>query len=341
MSIQFKKIRDKVRFMNPFKGFSLDEIPLEIRYDPLTGQTVRIFDLPYRPVERPDFELLMKESKKKGCPFCPEEIEKSTTLYPKEIVSQGKVRVGEACLFPNLLPLDRYTGVCVMSRRHFIPIHEFSAGIMKDAFQASLSFIKQIAEKDSSARFFNINWNYMSPAGSSIVHPHLQINSGEIPTRQTRLLMEASYKYFLENGKPFWEDYAALERKSQERYLKDIGSTFWTMSFAPLGALPDISFIFTKSSSICQLEEEDLDAFLQGLSSAIRYVDGMGLYSFNVSIFSGREKDDFRVNGRITPRMLLREVGNSDQTYYQVLHREPSSMKPPELVRDEALESFE
>ena len=113
------------------------------------------------------------------------------------------------------------------------------------------------------------------------------------------------------------------------------------MSFAPLGALPDISFIFTKSSSICQLEEEDLDAFLQGLSSAIRYVDGMGLYSFNVSIFSGREKDHFRVNGRITPRMLLREVGNSDQTYYQVLHREPSSMKPPELVRDEALESFE
>ena len=105
-------------------------------------------------------------------------------------------QLGEACLFPNLLPLDRYTGVCVMSERHFIAIHEFTPEIMKDAFTAALSFIKQVARKDPGVRFFNINWNYMSPAGSSIIHPHLQVNSGEIPTRQARLLMESSHNYF-------------------------------------------------------------------------------------------------------------------------------------------------
>jgi hypothetical protein len=61
MSIVFKKIKDTMRFMNPFKKFSLDEIPLEIRYDPLTGQTTRVFDLPYRPPERPDFKELVKK----------------------------------------------------------------------------------------------------------------------------------------------------------------------------------------------------------------------------------------------------------------------------------------
>ena len=341
MSIEFRKINEKMRFMNPFKDFSLDEIPLEIRYDPLTGQTTRIFNLPYKPIEKPDFEALIKKTKGMTCPFCPEAIEKSTTLYPKEIIPEGRVRIGEACLFPNLLPLDRYTGVCVMSGKHFIAIHEFTPGIMKNAFMTALSFIKQVAERDSGVRFFNINWNYMSPAGSSMIHPHLQVNSGEIPTRQNRLLMDASHDYFLKNGRIFWEDYIAAERRNGERFLRDIGSTFWTMSFAPQGALPDISFIFTESSSMLQLEEDDLDSFLRGLAGSIRYIDKQGLYSFNVSIFSGRENDHFRVNGRITPRLLLREIGNSDQTYYQVLHREPCSMKPPESVKNEALECFE
>jgi UDPglucose--hexose-1-phosphate uridylyltransferase len=340
MSIELKKIEEKMRFMNPFKDFSLDEIPIEIRYDPFTGQTSRIFNLPYKPIERPDFERLIERSKQVDCPFCPEAIEKSTTLYPKEIIPEGRVRVGEACLFPNLLPLDRYTGVCVMSGRHFVAIHEFTPEIMKDAFLAALSFIRQVADRDPNVRFFNINWNYMSPAGSSIIHPHLQVNSGIIPTRQIRLLTETSHTYFLKNGRTFWEDYMALERGMDERYLKDIGSTFWTMSFAPQGALPDISFIFHDSSSMLQLEEKDLDSFLRGLASAIGYIDKQGLYSFNVSIFSGRENDHFRVNGRVTPRFLLREIGNSDQTYYQVLHREPCSMKSPESVKNEALEFF-
>ncbi len=341
MSIHFKKIKDKMRFMNPFKDFVLDEIPLEIRYDPLTGQTTRIFDLAYRPIEKPDFMELIKRSKEMKCPFCPESIENSATSYPKEIIPEGRVRVGGATLFPNLLPLDRYTGVCVMTREHFIAMEDFTPEIMKDAFGAALHFIRQVARRDSEVNFFNINWNYMPPAGSSIIHPHLQVNCGVIPTRQVRVQMEASQKYYLENGRTFWEDYIAAERESGERYLKYIGSTFWTMAFAPHGAFPDIWCIFSDHSSLLELKDEDMDPFLQGLAGALKYISGEGLYSFNVSVFSGRENGHFRVNGRVTPRLLLREIGNSDQTYYQVLHREPCSMKSPESVRKRILELFE
>jgi UDPglucose--hexose-1-phosphate uridylyltransferase len=341
MSISFKKINDKMRFLNPLKDFSMDEIPFEIRYDPLTGQTTRVFNLPYKPIERPDFKDHIEKSRGAMCPFCPESIDKSTPLYPKEIVPDGRVRVGEACLVPNLLPLDRYTGVCVITQAHFIAIEDFTFEIIKDAFTAALIFIKKVAEHDPAARFFNINWNYMPPAGSSIVHPHLQVNCGEIPTRQQRIQIEASQRYYLKNGQTFWEDYINAERKLAERHLTDMGSVFWTMSFAPHGALPDLWCIFSDCDSLLRLKNNELDHFLRGLATAIRYIHEEGLYSFNVSIFSGRENDHFRVNARVTPRLLLREIGNSDQTYYQVLHREPTTMKPPESMREKVQTLFE
>ncbi len=341
MSISFKKMNDTMRLLNPFKDFSMDEIPFEIRYDPLTGQTARVFNLPYKPIARPDFKDRIEKSRGTMCPFCPESIDKSTPLYPREMVPEGRVHVGEACLVPNLLPLDRYTGVCVITRKHFIAIENFTPEIIKDAFMAALIFIKQVAEYDPTTRFFNINWNYMPPAGSSIVHPHLQVNCGEIPTRQQRLQMEASMRYYLENGRTFWEDYVAAERELAERYLTEMGTVFWTMSFAPQGALPDLWCIFSDCNSLLHLKDDELGHFLKGLATAIRYIHEEGLYCFNVSIFSGRDSDHFRVNARVTPRLLLREIGNSDQTYYQVLHREPTTMKPPESMRKKVLALFE
>ena len=94
MSISFRKIKDRMRFKNPFKAFSLDELSLEIRYDPLTGQTSRVFDLPYDPIEKPDFKAMAKNTQDMPCPFCPEAIEKATTLYPEDIIPEGRVNVG-------------------------------------------------------------------------------------------------------------------------------------------------------------------------------------------------------------------------------------------------------
>jgi galactose-1-phosphate uridylyltransferase len=340
MSVSFKKIKDHMRLKNPFKGFSMDEIPFEIRYDPLTGQSTRIFDLPYRPVARPDFDELIRKSKEMKCPFCPESLEKATPLYPEEIIQGGRIHVGGAVLFPNLLPLDRYAAVCIFGSEHFIAPGDFTPDIMRDGFTAARTFIEIIARHDPDVRCFNINWNYMPPSGSSMLHPHLQVNCGEIPTYQPRLQMECSHSYFLKNGRTFWEDYMAAEQESGERVLMEIGPTFWTMNFAPQGALPDIWCICRGCRSLVEWKDEERDAFLKGLAAALRYLDQAGLYSFNVSIFSGRENDHYRVNARITPRLLLREIGNSDQTYYQVLHREPCSVRPPESVREKALEVY-
>ena len=247
---------------------------------------------------------------------------------------------GEACLVPNLLPLDRYTGVCVLSKAHYIPIEDLTPEILRDPFIACQVFIDKVAEYDPGVNYFNINWNYMPPAGSSLVHPHIQVNCGEIPTYQHRIQIESSQRYLKENGRDFWADYIDTEREGKERHIADIGSTSWILNFAPFSVLPDLWCIFPGHGSLLGIGEQEMDHFLQGLAGAIRYFDMEGLYSFNLSIFSGRGSEDFRVNARVSPRLHLREIGNSDQTYFQFMHREPFSFKLPESVREKVLETF-
>jgi UDPglucose--hexose-1-phosphate uridylyltransferase len=294
-------------------------------------------------VKRPDFDQLVRESLDAGCPFCPGSVETSTPLYAEEVMPGGRLSHGEALIFPNLLPLDRYSGVCILGRTHFIDPGGFTPEVMGDAFKAVHEFIRAIARHDPETNFFSVNWNYMPPSGSSMMHPHLQVNCGPHPTYQARVQMECSHSYSLKNGRTFWHDYVEAEKRSGERFLREIGPTSWTLGFAPQGALPDMWCIFRDCGSLLEWKDDEREAFVRGLAAALACFDQEGLYSFNVAIFSGRKREGghFRVNARVTPRVLLREIGNSDQTYTQVLHREPCTLRPPESVRDRAAAVFD
>jgi len=124
MTISFNKIEAKTRLLNPLKDFVLDEIPLEIRFDPLTGQTGRVFDLPYTPPEKPDLSKIIQQSKEIFCPFCPEALEKSTPLFPEEVIQGGRIMKGQALLIPNLLPIDKYAWVSILSTEHYNAIED-------------------------------------------------------------------------------------------------------------------------------------------------------------------------------------------------------------------------
>lgn len=340
MPISFNKIEAKARIRNPFKDFMLDEIPLEIRFDPLTGQTGRVFDLPYRTPERPDLSELIQYSKEIFCPFCPDVLEESTPLFPEELVPGGRVVKGEASLIPNLLPLDKYAGVSVLSHAHYIAIEDLTAERMADAFYAAQQFIKMIARFDPLVNYYYINWNYMPPAGSSIVHPHLQVNCGEVPTNQHRVQMEACRKYYEKNRSHFWPDFIEAEQKLGERFIGKKGPTYWFMSYVPQSFLPDIWCIVGEQSSLCDLEEDELFPVIKGLSKILKYFSLENIFSFNMSLFFVREDDYFRINGRVCPRLLTREIGNSDQTYFQTIHKEPYSVWPPESVCQRIREIF-
>jgi galactose-1-phosphate uridylyltransferase len=340
MKISFEAFRDKSVMINPRKGFTSDEIPFEIRYDPLTGETGRVFDLPFQ-ADKPDLDETVRRSREIFCPFCPENIEKSTGLFPKELIPEGRIEVGESTLIPNLIPFDKYAGVSIFSRRHYVPIEDLTPETMRDAFIASLRFIRSVADYDEKIRCFTLNWNYLPPAGSSMVHPHLQPNCGEVPTNQLRLQLEGSRRYFMETGRNFWLDYVEVEKKLGERYLGEIGDTCWVMNFVPLGFLPDVTCIFPQKVSLALTEDSEIAPFLKGLAAILGYFRTLNIFSFNVSIFSVREDQGFRMNGRICPRLFPRAIGNNDMAYLQVLHNEPFTVRRPETVCGELKRFFE
>ncbi len=190
--------------------------------DPLTGATGRVFNLPYHPPKSPNTEETFKRSEGIFCPFCPENIEDSTPRFPEELVPGGKIRIGSATLVPNVLPLDRYVGVAVFSPQHFVRMEELTPEMMRNAFLAVQEFIRRVSEVDRRADCFSINWNYMPPAGSSLVHPHLQVLCGEHPTNHMRLQLEGANRYYRENGREFWDDFIREgERKGIPLHWRD------------------------------------------------------------------------------------------------------------------------
>jgi UDPglucose--hexose-1-phosphate uridylyltransferase len=311
------------------KGFALDQIPYEIRYDPLTGESGRVFHLPFK-AERPDVSSTVQHSKEMFCPFCPEVLERSTPLFPDNVIPEGRIKVGDATLIPNLLPFDKYAAVSIFSSTHFLPMEALTPEIMHDAFAAALLFIQRIGDLDPLVQYFSINWNYMPAAGSSIVHPHLQPNCGEVPTNQHRLQLEASERYFRDNGRPFWEDLLEAEEARGERYIGEVGSTCWIMNFVPLGFLPDLWCIFRTHCSFGGMKEDEMTSFLRGLSAALRYFNSENITSFNLSMFSVRQGEHFRINAKLCPRLFPRAIRNSDMAYSQMIHKEPFTVRPPE-----------
>jgi len=318
--------------MNPLKGFSFDEIPFEIRYDPLTGETGRVFDTPYRPPERPEIDETVQRSKELFCPFCPDALEASTPLFPEELIPGGRIKQGQATLIPNLIPFDTYAGVVILSAEHYIKIADFTPKIMEDAFSAALVFIQRVVDFDPQVQFFSINWNYMPQSGSSLVHPHIQVNCGYVPTNHHRIQIEGCKRYVKEHGTSFWQDFIHAEKECQERYIAEIGPTFWTLSFVPQSFLPDVWCIFPECYSLIQLSMVEIASFLQGLSRVLAYFGQENIPAFNMSIFSVKEDKDFRINARICPRLLTRPIGNSDRAYLYTLHKEPYTVIPPESL---------
>jgi galactose-1-phosphate uridylyltransferase len=339
MGIEFKKITGRTRLLNPFKGNTLDEIPFEIRFDPLTGATGRVFDLPFK-AEKPDVANIVDRSRKIFCPFCPAALEKSTPEFPKELIPEGRIKVRDATLIPNLLPFEKHSGVAIFSPEHFLPMENLTPETMHDAFSASLLYLKRVADADPLVQFFTINWNYMPAAGSSLVHAHLQPNAGEVPTNALREQIEGCRRYEQVNRRDFWQDFIQSEKQKDERDLGTIGSSFWALSFVPVSFLPDVQCVFPEHRTLLELSDDDLDGFLNGLTRILKYFLEENIYSFNVSVFSTREEKSHRVNARICPRLFPRPIGNSDIACPQMMHRESFTVRPPEAVREKLLQVF-
>lgn len=336
MAIEFCGVRKETRFLDPMSGFAESKRFTEIRTDPLTGLTSRILQSPpYLPSES-DLTPVLERSARNACPFCPDRLMAVTPHFPPDIVSEPRIKMGDAVVVCNILPYDTYSAVCVMTSQHYVSIGEFTEELLTDALQASQAYIQAVLNHDPNASYGSINWNYMPLSGGSLVHPHLQVIVGETPSNYHRTLLESSGRYFEDNSSSYWADLIATERQLDLRYLANTGIVHWLVSFAPRGLI-EVMGVFTDRIRIPDLSRQDWQDFASGLVKVMRYLGDLNFQSLNMAIFSGRQGDDhFWVNARIIPRfLLLPALGTSDINYFGALHGEVlTRVKPEDTCRD-------
>ena len=309
------------------------EVPLEFRFDPLTGHSCRIVQFTLERIIRPDLEELEKRSRELTCPFCPPLVEQITPKFTAELVPEGNIRIGKSFTFPNNGPYDVYGAVVVISDEHFIRLDEFTVKTIHDALLAAQTHIRRVEKADSAAMYHFIAWNYMPPSGGSLVHPHLQSNAGYFPTTYQKQILEASRKYKDEKGTNYWNDLLAQEKQIGERYIGKTGGVEWLSGFMPKGRLSDVIAMFPGKASITELDEDDLHDFAAGLLNVFGYLDELNLPAFNMATYSGFDSNEFMAHARITPRgsLLYSPIETSDQFYYPIMHDENICIVPPEV----------
>ena len=341
MGIVFKSRQQHAKILNPATGYEEKTLTLDTRWDPLTKRTVRVLDLPIKKLERLDVEAMLHKGAEVPCPFCPDALEQVTPRFADDFIQGGRLRFGEVSLFPNRLPFDRHCAVAVLTRQHYCPLADFTEEILFNGFSTACAYLRRLVEVDPSARFFSINWNYLPMSGGSIIHPHLQIIGGSLPTQYQGAMIQGGRRYQRRWGTTYWDDLITTEQALGERYIGALGNTVWLASYAPLG-FADIMAVLRDRRTLVELTDRDIRDFVQGLLRVFKYFQEYNHYSFNLALFSGQygEADSFRVNARVVTRRLLPPVGASDSSYFEKLHGEAISYKKPERLCEEVRGCF-
>jgi UDPglucose--hexose-1-phosphate uridylyltransferase len=332
--IEFKKEFITARIRNPLKNFELTEERIEVRWDPLTGRTMRI-SKPKGLDKIPDNDPLNQfVSEAKPCFFCAGKVETTTPMIPRKIHDAGRIQVGEAFLFPNLSGFGKYSAVCIFSKKHFITINEFTVLQILDALKACQRYLLIIGESDPQKLYPSLNGNYLLPAGSSILHPHLQPFLDPIPTNYHRDLLVGTENFQHEYQANFWEKLRGMEKDS-ERFLFESNDCFFFTPFAPMG-FNEICTIIGNGEGFPDLPELTLKNLAQRIRDIFRFYHKIRHDSFNIALFSPPinvpNNMGFYCFMRICTRPAFNSFYRNDVTFFEKYHLETMIDKSPEEV---------
>lgn len=324
--LAFEKVVLQTRLLDPRADFALAEIPSEIRFDPLTGASGRVAHFLTRDLPAPDLDSWKQFAAGHFCPFCPENVERVTPQFPPEICPEGRLRRGEALAFPNLSPYDRHSALTVVTRAHFPLPHEFSATQLADAFQLSQDYLGRVLAQEPDLHPL-VTWNYLPPAGSSQIHPHLQVFATAAPGNAPLAEWRAEEAYRQAHAADFWSALLEEEKKRGERYLGRLGETEWLIAFRPYGVLGDVLALFPEGVLLPHVPRDLFLTLAAGLERLFRFFRDAHLVSFNLALYQSPR----RLRLRFIPRLYLHQaIHTSDINHLQMLLAEPIAMVPPE-----------
>jgi UDPglucose--hexose-1-phosphate uridylyltransferase len=308
-------------------------LTVDARIDPFTGHVAHLIS---GPAMLPDSDADLDElaaTSRDTCPFCPERIDKVTATLPPEIWPGGRIRVGDAVLFANLVPYARHAVVTVYSpSRHMLRVGELSEGLIADNLRAQVTFLRAVRAGDPEARWMSINANHLAPSGSSIFHPHTQGICHPDPSPAQRKCDAIPAEVIL--------DLVHTERALGSRWLADTGRVCWMSAFAPVGP-GDVRGYLPSLRSPAQLDDDLCDELAHGLAAVFRSYAGMGVTSFNLAIYGVPEHT---AGGSLSVQLVCRSgisaYYRSDVTFLERLHCLTVTGLSPEHFAEQAGPQF-
>jgi galactose-1-phosphate uridylyltransferase len=289
--IEFKKITKNAEFYNPMYNFELKKQMVEFREDPLTGQNTIIpealMDKVKMIIRSPSKKTLNEiiENTKRNCPFCPEKVLSQTPKFDINI-AEGRIKIGNAIAFPNIFSFFENSAVIVLSNDHYLNLDEFIPEILVNAFKVARKYTKAILDDNNNIECnLILGCNYLYPAGSTVVHPHLQLYISENNFFYNKILLKESKRYFNENNRNYWEDLVETEKELKERYIAKLGTTEWMVPFAPLGVY-EIQGIIKNQACLYEFSDENLEDLANGISNTLKYYNNKKVTSFNFALYS-------------------------------------------------------
>ncbi len=327
MEIKFERFHLQSDLRSPLVGFETISVPTEVRIDPLTKRRSRIITWGLLSPARFDFSKITDGSQE--CFFCPENVLYKTPQFIKEIIPEGRVRIGKAVGFPNLNPVGSYGSVVVLCHEHFLNLNQFTPEMYEDGFSVAIEIIRRTMAIDPDTRYWQISQNFLAPGGSTILHPHLQVIGDPVPTNEMEALLNASSSYHQRNGTLYWQDLIQIEKGLEKRYITNIGKVHWFVSFAPIG-FNEVCGSVEGHGSVTALAREEISSLATGILSTLKYYDEKDLNSFNFSIYSISGEDYYQLLLRIISRTPLQPYYLNDCTSFEVLQSELTANIIPE-----------
>jgi galactose-1-phosphate uridylyltransferase len=338
--IAFESLKQTAIFHNPLKDGNLDKQEIEVRLDPLTGHQ-SIFNAGLEgktsmlfPETDYDYLEMQAERTRGQCFLCDGKWQKTTPRYDSKLVREGRMMQGEAVLFPNLFPLAAYHAVVMLGNKHFRPLNDLPASLLRDALSVSVKFMHLCHEADKDMKHFTINGNYLLPAGASVFHPHLQILGSPFPGSHERLLHKLSREYYREHGSCYWLDLAETEKQTGKRWLGEIGESSWFTAYSPMGT-HEVNAVWRKASHFLEWDEGDVNAMAEGLSRVLTAYHAMKCSTFNFSCFCAPmdgEHPEFRCFLRLINRQNMAANYRTDDFYLQKLLKNEIVVQLPERL---------
>ncbi len=316
-------------------GGAWTRVRLRWRRDPLTGASARILTgVKLQPARRPDLTGLA--AKPAFCPFDAEHLETATFPFPAELTTEGRIRAGKAVVVPNILAYATHSAVGIYDPgRHFLDLDDLTPSIVGDTLTAMVRHARAVRRLDPAAVWSSINGNYLPPAGSSLIHPHVQSAHDACGLTGQRFLAGQASAWQQERHESYWT--ALVEQEADgPRWVGRTGRVAWLTPFAPAG-FHEVWAVVSGAADVTELTEQDSRALGQGLSRVLGAYRAWNLASFNFAVIGGgpqaRERGHqvvLKVLSRSNPEPMYR----SDATYFERLYGEALIDLSPEEVAD-------